>query len=256
MQRGPHIAADFDGLLQKDFFLHTEYESEQGDNDENAVKDANTESKPESHHHDISDETDSDIDSIKCVYCSEPHNAHGGHKCQVTCTIEHNQLQTSSSTETLVATDVPSSQPPPLPNNDMYTPPPVQVPCVLCDEKYSDNDLYVLHLNKCTANVKLHHYVCPICHEIFTQKLAYMQHVKVYHFINADRSAPDSSYLDCVDSFGPLIEKTSKPKSVRRQIGWSVEDIYQEIECKSVEEKFVTPNSSPMKTFFSKLGNE
>ncbi|CAG9108104.1 unnamed protein product [Plutella xylostella] len=251
IQANPHTAPDFDMLLNKDFHVHTDYGSIE-ENGENCVKDGNVSGEYHSASDKVletSDDTDSDVDSIKCVHCNEAYNHYGAHKCHVTCTIEHDQHQYSSSTETLVATDAETTPDSPTQlNTSIYkTPPPPTVSCVLCDEKLTDYDLYVTHLNKCTANVKLHHFVCPACHEIFTDKYAYFQHLRMNHFL----STPDSSF-DCVDSV-PLVEKTRVPKPVRRQIGWSVEDIYQEIECKKVED---TPTSSPFKSFFSKLGNE
>lgn len=210
-------------------------------------------------HFDVSDETDSDIESVRCVYCNGPQSNRGAHKCHVTCTIEKDAAYTSSS-ETLVASDtnparqdmqlVTSSAPPDLPPIPELIP----VPCVLCDAKFDDYDAYVLHVNKCTANVKLHHYVCPICHEIYTEKMLYLQHLKDNHFNKNN----DTSYLtvseDCVDNFVSITsEKSRRPTSVRRQIGWSIEDIYQEIDCKPIEKE--TPSSSPMKAFF-KFGNE
>lgn len=256
--------------------MHSEYASIEGDKEENLGKDTSQNS-----YYSISDETDSDVDSIKCVYCSQSYGNYGPHRCHVTCTIENNKLQNSSSNETLVASEI--QQPVrhrESVSSNFQIPEYVCVSCVLCDEVYDQYDDYVIHLNKCTTNVKLHHFVCPVCHELFTAKLAYLEHLKVIHFkvdymsdvgkYNHNISdgkfdhniSDDSNFshntsdvgVDCVD-FAPMIEKTRKPKAVRRQIGWSIEDIYQEIECKKVDEK-PTATSSPIKNFFSKLGNE
>ncbi|CAG4922984.1 unnamed protein product [Colias eurytheme] len=239
---------DYNDFCEKEFHMHSE--STQDDNDENSEKDLYTTCN--SSFYETSDETDSDIDSIKCVYCNQSYSNYGAHTCHVTCTIENNNLQRSGSNETLVASDY--TQPvrqEPVPTA-FQIPEYVRVSCVLCDEKFDQYDDYVIHLNKCTTNVKLHHFVCPVCHELFTAKLSYLEHLKVVHY-KADQNISDPG-IDCVD-LAPIIQKTSKPKAVRRQIGWSVEDIYQEIECKKVEEK-PTPNTSPFKNFFSKLGNE
>lgn len=243
-----------------------EFVSAEDDNHENFCKD-NMDSNI---FHDISDETDSDVDSIKCVGCNESYSKLGTHTCRTTCTIERNQLQRSSSNETLVASDVVThEQPrratqslPPRPTQPLPDiPEDMDVTCVLCDDKFDEYDKYVMHFNKCTTNVKLHHYVCPVCHDIYTEKMAYLEHLKAEHFKVTSKETVvhyKAGFIDpgedCVD-FVPSLEKTRKPKAVRRQIGWSVEDIYQEIDCKRVEEK-VTPTSSPFKNFFSKLGNE
>ncbi|XP_063833459.1 uncharacterized protein LOC135082605 [Ostrinia nubilalis] len=244
-------ATDYNDLFNQEFHMHTIYGSVEGENDENNVKDSNPTPEPLGNIHEVSDETDSDMDSIKCAQCSQSYSNQGAHICNVTCTIEHYDLQRSSSNETLVAVDAP-----PAIKNPFIKPidTPVIVSCVLCDNKYEDYDDYVIHINKCTTNVKLHHYVCPVCHEICTAKLAYLQHLKDVHF-KKEEVVSDEPSVDVVDSFTAIYEKSRKPKSVRRQIGWSIEDIYQEIDCKKVEEK-VTPTSSPLKTFFSRLGNE
>lgn len=249
----PDGVPDYNVLLNKEFHMHNECNSIQGENDQNSARDFHTENQE---HHETSDETDSDVDTVKCGYCSQSHSNFGAHTCHVTCTIEHNELQHSSSSETLIAAEVSQFDPgsptkPTTPLSDV----PFNVSCVLCDEKYDQYDDYVTHLNNCTTNVKLHHYVCPVCHEIYTDKLTYLEHLKIIHF----KSTTESDHFtdpgeDCVD-FAPIMEKTRRPKAVRRQIGWSVEDIYQEIDCKKIEEK-QTPTSSPIKNFFSKLGNE
>lgn len=232
--------------------MHAIYGSVEGDNDQNTVKDANCDKQLDSSL-EVSDDTDSDIDSIKCVYCNESYGNLRAHVCHVKCTIENNAMQRSSSSETLVASDVDSVKPA-LPVDDDTQP--VFVACVLCDDKYDQYDEYVLHLNKCTTNVKMRHFVCPICHEIFTDKLAYLGHLKVFHFKPLKKPLIDLG-IDCVDSF-PIYSQPVKQKVVRRQIGWSIEDIYQEIDCKKPEEniKQQMPTSSPIKSFFSKLGNE
>lgn len=231
--------------------MHTEYVT--GENDNNSVKAENMNATL-SPCYETSDETDSDMDSIKCMHCSQSYSHYGTHTCHVTCTIEHNNLQQSSSNETLVAANLtptksfqisqPSS---PSSNAQQY----LNVSCVLCDENYDNYDDYVIHLNKCITNVKLHHFVCPVCHDMFSDKLTYLEHLKVVHFKVEDSFSDPGQ--DCVD-FAPMIIKESKPKAVRR-IGWSIDDIYQEIECTKVEQK-PTPTASPIKNFFSKLGNE
>lgn len=244
--------------------MHAKYDegSVEGDNDQNCVRDTHTDIAG----HEISDETDSDLDSVKCVCCNQSYSTVGPHTCQIQCTIEH-ELQRSSSNETLVASDlspiIHSMRPvPPVPER----PTSVSVSCLLCDNKFDQYDDYVIHLNKCTTNVKLHHFVCPVCHEMFSNKLDYLEHLKIAHF----KTALVDSGSDCVDAVPiSIIEKTRRPKTVRRQIGWSVEDIYQEIDCKRIDEKpseassptnaffeKETPTSSPIKNFFSKLGNE
>ncbi|CAH2237502.1 jg12834 [Pararge aegeria aegeria] len=249
----PDDKRDYNDLYNQEFHMHTEYIKEE--NDDNLVKSAQVERDRAqlSPCFETSDETDSDIDSIKCVYCNESYSNYGAHTCHVTCTIEHNQLQRSSSNETLVATDfTPTkiSKPlSPIPDIPEY----VNVSCVLCDQMFDQFDHYVTHLNKCTTNVKLHHFVCPVCHEMFTDKGSYLEHLKLLHFKTHNETLSDTG-TDCVD-FAPMIVKTSKPKAVRRQIGWSIEDIYQEIECQKIEQK-PTATSSPLKNFFSKLGNE
>lgn len=250
----PDGVADYNAFLNKEFHMHVE-DNTQGENEHNIERAANIQEQNQmATVHEISDETDSDADSIKCVYCNKSYGNLGAHTCHVTCTIENNQLQRSTSTETLVAADV---TPPTLPSKPStpLSDKSFTVSCVLCDEKYDRYGDYVIHLNKCTTNVKLHHYVCPICHDINTDKFIYLEHLKSAHF----KSTGDSDQFsdpgeDCVD-FAPMLEKTRRPKAVRRQIGWSIEDIYQEIECKKVEEQ-PTPTSSPIKTFFSKFGNE
>ncbi|CAF4883222.1 unnamed protein product [Pieris macdunnoughi] len=262
---------DFNEFCEKEFLMHSTYASIESENNDSLNNDNSQNS-----YYSVSDETDSDIESIKCVYCSQSYGNVGGHRCHVTCTIENNELQHSSSNETLVASDMkqPIRLPEPVTSN-FQIPEYMRVSCVLCDEVYDQYDDYIIHLNKCTTNVKLHHYVCPVCHELFTAKLAYLEHLRVIHFKVDDSKSNhnmsegtfyhdisnDSSFshntsdgVDCVD-FAPMIEKTSKPKAVRRQIGWSIEDIYQEIECKKVDVK-PAHTSSPIKNFFSKLGNE
>ena len=250
MQIDKPAVSDYNDLYKHEFEIHTEYVNEE--NDENLVKDAMVD-RQLSPCYETSDETDSDIDSVICVYCNKSYSNYGVHTCHVTCTIEHNQLQKSSSNETLVAADVSltkSSKPTsPVSSIPEY----VNVSCVLCDEKYDRYEDYKNHLNKCTNNVKLHYFVCPVCHEMFTDKFPYLEHLKMLHFKVADDTFSDPG-TDCVD-FAPIIVKTRKPKTVRRQIGWSVEDIYQEIECQKIEHKPI-PTSSPLKNFFSKLGNE
>lgn len=236
----------------------------EGENDQN---NANNKVEPvtsSNGSNEISDETDSDMDSVKCACCDQSYSTLGTHTCRVQCTIEHHQLHRSSSNETLVASDLSpikhATRPvPPIPEPMLTA---VSVTCVLCDEKCDQYDDYVIHLNKCTNNVKLHHFVCPVCHEMHSNKLAFLDHLKSLHF---NIETPEPAGVDCVD-FAPTLEKTRKPKAVRRQIGWSIEDIYQEIDCKKVEEKYSppssvyfdkeTPTSSPLKNFFSKLGNE
>ncbi|KAL4704814.1 hypothetical protein ACJJTC_001289 [Scirpophaga incertulas] len=241
---------DYNNLFDKEFHVHQLFGTVEGENDQNSVKDGNNESPGNCH--EMSDETDSDIDSIKCAHCSQSYGNQGPHMCNVTCTIEHNNLQRSSSNETLVATDIPPTPPPKsiLQFNEKLDS--VYVSCVLCDNKYDQYDDYVIHLNKCTTNVKLHHFVCPLCHDIFSTKLSYLGHLKQIHYKMEEEL---SDGVDVVDSFTAIYEKSRKPKSVRRQIGWSIEDIYQEIDCKKIEEK-QTPSSSPLKSFFNKLGNE
>lgn len=242
---------DYNDLFSQEFHMHEVFSSVEGENDQNNVKDANLDGLGSIH--EVSDDTDSDMDSIKCGHCSQFYSNQGAHVCNVTCTIEHNNLQQSSSNETLIAVDIPPAL------NDRVTTqiednPSVLVSCVLCDDKYDQYDDYVIHINKCTTNVKLQHFVCPVCHEIFDAKLDYLEHLKHVHFKIEEQL---SDGVDVVDSFTAIYEKTRKPKSVRRQIGWSVEDIYQEIECKKIEhEQKETPTSSPLKTFFSRLGNE
>ncbi|CAH2099859.1 unnamed protein product [Euphydryas editha] len=241
-------SSDYNDLCNQEFYMHNENIKE---NDDNLVKAERAESQL-SPCYETSDETDSDIDSIKCVYCSQSYSNYGAHTCHVTCTIEHNQLQKSSSDETLVAADVTQTKSPKSMSPVTSIPEYINVSCVLCDKKYDRYGDYVNHLNICTNNVKLHHFVCPVCHEMFSDKFAYLEHLRMFHF-KADDTLSDPG-TDCVD-FAPMIVKTRKPKAVRRQIGWSIEDIYQEIECQKVEQK-PTPTSSPIKNFFSKLGNE
>lgn len=266
--------SDYKDFFNKEFHMHDgcdstieEYVTAEGDNDQNFFKDnmdGNTIQE-------TSDETDSDIDSIKCVCCNESYSKIGTHTCRTTCTIEHNQFQRSSSNETLVASEVRHLIPPVYPAQTLQPratkplpdiPENVDITCVLCDEKYDQYDQYVIHLNRCTTNVKLHHFVCPACHDMFTEKLAYLEHVKLQHFkvttketvVHYTAGFIDSGE-DCVD-FVPTLEKIRRPKAVRRQIGWSVEDIYQEIECKKKVEEAQAPTASPLKNLFSKLGNE
>ncbi|KAG6460737.1 hypothetical protein O3G_MSEX012184 [Manduca sexta] len=245
---------NYDDFFNKEFHVHTEYES--GEDEKNESYDNNTNAEAYcGSRHEISDETDSDVDSIKCMACNQSYSNIGSHRCHTVCTIERNGLQqSSSSNETLVATDISQeniqSRPtPPGSTKSSY----IDVSCLLCDARYDQYDSYVIHLNKCLTNVKLHHYVCPVCHEMYTDKLAYLEHLKVTHFsqntVQEDFIGPG---MDCIDF---PIYATTKPKAVRRQIGWSVEDIYQEIDCKPLEKK-ETPTSSPLKTFFSKFGNE
>ncbi|XP_059049368.1 uncharacterized protein LOC131844478 [Achroia grisella] len=237
---------DYNDLFSTEFHMHEIFGSIEGENDENTVKDKNTEMLQQNSL-EVSDETDSDVDSIKCVYCNESYNNYGGHTCHVKCTIENIGLPRSSSSETLVAADIDCDSK----STEVY------VSCILCDDKYNQYDDYVIHLNKCTTNVKVRHFVCPICHEIFTDKLVYLEHLKINHFKIENRTVQPGFIdpgIDCVDS-APIYAQTKKPKIVRRQIGWSFEDIYQEIECNKIEEK-QTPTSSPIKSFFSKLGND
>ncbi|KAJ0181215.1 hypothetical protein K1T71_003300 [Dendrolimus kikuchii] len=247
-----HKPADnYEDFFNKEFHMHAEFE--ESENDKNEFANDVTQELYITAKQEISDETDSDVDSVKCVGCSQSYSTVGYHTCRTTCTIENNPFQLSSSNETLVASDathdtVISKPKPPLPPITVK-PVSVFVSCILCDNKYDAYDDYVVHLNRCTTNVKLHHYVCPVCHEMFTEKLFYLEHLKVTHF----KEESEESGTDCVDY--PIYAKVSKQKPVRRQIGWSVEDIYQEIECKKSEDK-ETPQSSPLKNFFSKLGNE
>lgn len=236
-------------MYNKEFHVHSEYVQEE--NNDNSVKASNMVSHL-STCYETSDETDSDIDSVKCVYCNESYSNYGAHTCHVTCTIEHNEIQRSTSDETLVAADDDTPTKTDLSSTITSIPDYVHVSCVLCDEKYTNYDQYVIHLNKCTTNVKLHHFVCPVCHEMFSDKLKYLDHLKINHF-KLKESFEDPG-IDCVD-FAPIIIKESKPKAVRRQIDWSIEDIYQEIECRKIDPK-PTPTASPIKNFFSKLGNE
>lgn len=254
--------------------MHANFDdSAEGDNDQNCLRASHVDNVYSTNDiaetgHEISDETDSDMDSVKCVCCNQSYSTVGAHTCRVQCTIEHNQLQRSSSNETLIASDlspiIHSLRPvPPVPERPI----PVSVSCLLCDDKFDQYEDYVIHLNKCTTNIKLHHFVCPVCHEMFSSKLDYFDHLKIAHYKIA---LVEPSGIDCVDAIPlPVIEKTRRPKAVRRQIGWSVEDIYQEIDCKRVDEKHSeasspsntlfekkTPTSSPIKNFFSKLGNE
>lgn len=251
--------SNYDDFFDKEFHIHAGFESADCDNDENLVKDGNTEILHElsSGHLEISDETDSDIDSIKCGGCNQSYSAYGTHICRTTCTIECNNLQQSSSNETLVAADIVQNTPPKKPMPIMPKVEQANVSCLLCDAKYDVYDKYVTHLNECTRNVKLRHFVCPVCHEMYTEKQFYFDHLKATHLIiqNFDH-LNDSEFsdpgVDCIDF--PIYGQV-KPKSARRQIGWSVEDIYQEIDCKPIEQK-ETPTSSPLKNFLSKLGNE
>ncbi|XP_013144506.1 PREDICTED: uncharacterized protein LOC106107996 isoform X2 [Papilio polytes] len=253
------IDTNFDDFYNQEFHIHSDNGLVEGRNDQNNVKDYTFDAHLKTID-EISDETDSDVDSVKCVYCNQSYNHYGAHTCNVTCTIERNELQQSGvgseigsgSDETLVATD---NSPPVTPVKSTHSnnePTHVNVQCVLCEQKYDNYDDYVIHINRCTTNVKLQHYVCPVCHEINTDKLVYLEHLKDAHF-KVVRSIYDSGE-DCVDSV-PILVKTRKPKVVRRQIGWSIEDIYQEIECKRVEDK-ETPKSSPFKSFLSKIGSE
>ncbi|XP_068628722.1 uncharacterized protein [Battus philenor] len=251
-----------DDFYNQEFHIHSDNGITEGENEQNNIRDYHNETHLKTIE-EISDETDSDIDSVKCVYCSQSYNNYGAHTCNVTCTIEHNELQTSGtgsgigsgsgSDETLVATDI---TPPITPTKSSLhvsnQSAQVNIPCVLCEKKYDNYDDYVIHLNKCTTNVKLQHFVCPMCHEISSEKLMYLEHLKEAHF-KLVRAFYDRGE-DCVD-FAPVIEKIRKPKVVRRQIGWSIEDIYQEIECRKVEDK-ETPKSSPFKSFLSKIGSE
>lgn len=244
-------AENYEDFFNKEFHMHAEFEESENDKNESAndvTQELYVTAKQE-----ISDETDSDVDSVKCVGCSQSYSTVGYHTCRTTCTIENNPFQLSSSNETLVASEVTHDQVvskpmpplPPLTTKQLS----VFVSCVLCDNKYDAYNDYVAHLNRCTINVKLHHYVCPVCHELFTEKTSYLEHLKKNHF----KEDSEESGMDCVDY--PIYAKVSKQKPVRRQIGWSVEDIYQEIECKKSEDKGA-PQSSPLKNFFSKLGNE
>ncbi|XP_013194991.1 uncharacterized protein LOC106138399 isoform X2 [Amyelois transitella] len=244
----PNIT-DYNDLFNQEFHMHSIYGSIEGDNDQNSVKDANAPENSVENNQDVSEDTDSDIDSVKCVYCNEHHN-NLAHICHVKCTVENNQMQRSSSNETLVASDADPIKP--IFPDDKAA---VFVACVLCDEKYDQYDDYVLHINKCTTNVKMRHFVCPICHEIFSDKLLYLDHLRAYHFKQSKPPLPMDPGVDCVDSFTAIYSQARKPKLVRRQIGWSVEDIYQEIDCAKPEEQ-QTATSSPFKNLFSKLGNE
>ncbi|XP_026484952.2 uncharacterized protein LOC113392641 [Vanessa tameamea] len=249
MQIDKPAVTDYNDLYNQEFHVHTEYIKEE--NNENLLKAGRAE-RQLSPCYETSDETDSDIDSIKCVYCSQSYNSYGAHTCHVTCTIEHNQFQNSSSNETLVAAVITPTKSSLSRSPTTSIPEYVNVSCVLCDEKYDQYGDYVTHLNKCTNNVKLHHFVCPVCHEMFSDKIGYLEHLKVLHFKIDNFS---DAGIDCVD-FAPMIVKTRKPKAVRRQIGWSIEDIYQEIECQKIEQKPTPISNSPIKNFFSKLGNE
>ncbi|KAI8429930.1 hypothetical protein MSG28_000399 [Choristoneura fumiferana] len=238
---------EYNIFMNKDFHMHAA-KSMEGENVQNVIKEeGHTGASLE-----VSDETDSDVDSVICVYCNESHGNLGAHTCRVICNIEHNVLQQSSSSETLVATDVNSSDTDRLITTTPEKPPRLLVTCVLCDEKFNQYDAYVLHFNNCTLNVKLHHIVCPICHDIHTEKLAYLEHLRVIHF-KYDHPVIDSD-VDCVDKVPPVVEKTRRPIAVRRQIGWSIEDIYQEIDCKKIEDN-QTPNSSPLKSLNATFSN-
>ncbi|CAH0722614.1 unnamed protein product, partial [Brenthis ino] len=204
--------ADYNDLYKQELQMHTVYVNEE--NDENLVKASCRLDRQLSPCYETSDETDSDIDSVKCVYCNQSYSNYGAHTCHVTCTIEHNQLQQSSSNETLVAADATSVSPAksskptsPTTSASDY----INVSCVLCDEKYDGYEDYKMHLNKCTNNVKLHYFVCPVCHEMFTDKLAYLEHLKMFHFKVNDDTLSDPG-IDCVD-FAPIIVKTRKPKA-------------------------------------------
>lgn len=192
----------------------------------------------------ISDDTDSDLESIKCVYCDQLYNSHGVHTCRVTCTIE-NRPSSNASDETLVAGmeshyfSANSTM-----NSETEH---CEISCVLCVMKYDKYTDYVEHINVCTANVKLHFFVCPLCHEINTEKDAYLNHLNAFHF---KENIPKG---DKVKNSVDVVDRAHLNKSARRQIGWSLEDIYQEIEP---EEQKITPTSSPLKNFLSKLGNE
>lgn len=245
--------ANYDDFFNQEFHIHTELNDLKDDNEDNGFINTSSD-QPLTKHHEISDETDdSDVDSIKCVGCSQSYSTKGMHTCKTTCTIEQNDLQRSCSDETLIANDCTqnmSSTPvtPTSPRSSF-----VNVSCVLCTKKYDQYDDYVIHINECTMNVKLQHFVCPICHEMYTEKLLYLKHLRITHFINnSPKTSITDNGEDCVDF--PIYSK-AKPKSARRQIGWSVEDIYQEIDFKPAEQKS-TPTSSPLKNFFSKLGNE
>lgn len=244
-------ADNYEDFFNKEFHMHAEFE--ESENDKNDCANDVTQELYVTAKQETSDETDSDVDSVKCVGCSQSYSTIGYHTCRTTCTIENNPFQHCSSNETLVASDVTndsivSKAMPPLPimNSNPLS---IFVSCVLCDNKFDRYDDYVIHLNKCTTNVKLHHYVCPVCHEMFTEKLFYLEHIKTNHF----KEITYDTGMDCIDF--PIYAKVSKQKPVRRQIGWSTEDIYQEIDCKKSEDKN-TPQSSPLKNFFSKLGNE
>ncbi|KAI5634758.1 zinc-finger associated domain (zf-AD) domain-containing protein [Phthorimaea operculella] len=248
-------------FINKEFHMHQNNCSNEGENHQNKVNNATVTLNETMHTalgNEISDETDSDVDSVKCSYCNESYGNIRAHTCHVTCQIEHNNLERTTSSETLVATDASAYVTPPevldtsiSPTNDK----PFQVSCVLCDLKFDQYDSYAVHLHNCTRNVKLHHFVCPVCHEIYTDKSIYLEHMKLVHFSATSGSDQfTDAGEDCVD-FAPIMVKTRKPKAVRRQIGWSTEDIYQEIDCKSIEPK-QTPTASPIKKLFSRFGNE
>lgn len=242
------VRDDYNEVIEKDFYVHADCGVVQEDNEENSVKDANIEANMNKGN--TSDETDSDIESIKCVFCNNSYNSLGVHRCKVTCTIENDNPNSTGSDETLVAEDMESQY---FSANSTVAQDELNicvVSCVLCDQKYDKYDDYVEHINKCTANVKLHYFVCPLCHELNTDKNAYLQHLNVMHFKQAVSEVVEVS-RDCVDN---IVEKTQINKSARRQIGWSFEDIYQEIGQNKVDDKIQT--SSPIKSFFTKLGNE
>ncbi|KOB75939.1 putative DNA topoisomerase 2-binding protein 1 [Operophtera brumata] len=243
---------DYNEFFHKEFHQHTEYDEGcvEGDNNQNFVKDTATEPPKEIRMgwvHETSDETDSDMDSVKCVCCNESYSTMGAHTCRVQCTIEHNNLQRSSSNETLVASDLSpiahASRPvPPIPQR----PSTVTVSCVLCDEKYDQYDDYVIHINKCTTNVKLHHFVCPVCHEMHTNKLAYLEHLKMVHF-----RAASPAGIDCVD-FTPTLEKSRRPN-------WGMSEL--KFECKHGDNCALAPltiilrslQSTPKRVSFKKF---
>lgn len=197
-----------------------------------------------------SDETDSDIDSIKCVYCDQSYNSMGAHTCHVTCTIE-NKANSDGSDETLIATDMDVGC---FSANSTLEMKNSEASCVLCENKYDNYDSYVEHINICTANVKLPYFVCSLCHEINTQKSAHLEHLNNVHFSTKVTSV--KSNVDCVDTAHNKTQGFQLNKTTPHRIGWSLEDIYQEIE--PVQDKIPdsTSMSSPIKSFFAKLGNE
>ncbi|GBP80840.1 DNA topoisomerase 2-binding protein 1 [Eumeta japonica] len=175
---------DYNALINKDIHIHTGYGRIIERDDQNSLKDGNVESKL-SDSQSSSDETDTDVASIKCTYCDHSYNSTGVHRCNVTCVVE---THSPGSEGTLVAEGM--------------------------GEDIVQNDFK-------TEN-----------HEID---------------IN----------VDTVDGHMPLNDVRTH-KNVRRKIGWSNENIYQEIVFKNPPKKKVvqTPTSSPFKAMFARLGNE